>query len=69
MGLGKKVSRLKADMAADLKLREINEHLMTVEIRKLRERNAVLARWTIGAWIVGIAIGVVICEGVRYIYG
>jgi len=61
MGTVKKTARLKADMANDLMLCEINEHRMTVEIRKLRELVARRARQVIAAALLGSAAGFAAC--------
>lgn len=44
MGTGKKMAMLKADMAQDIKLREIREHQYEVKIRDLRDE-VFLHKW------------------------
>ena len=55
--MGKKVARLKADMANDLLIREINEHQFKVKIRILEENNQVLRRRLWVALATGIVLG------------
>ena len=67
IGMGKKVARLKADMANDLLIREINEHQFKVKIRILEENARLLRRrlWIALAsgFLLGLLVGLFCSQG------